>query len=50
MLFRSHRSRLNAVAQALLERETLVAEEFIAIFEGKLDVDDLPDPLAAQPA
>ena len=49
-MLRTHRSKLNAVAQALLERETLVAEEFIAIFEGKLDVDDLPDPLAPQPA
>ncbi|MBI3957782.1 MAG: ATP-dependent zinc metalloprotease FtsH [Chloroflexi bacterium] len=45
----THRAQLNAVAQALLERETLLAEEFVAIFEGKMSVDDLPDPLAAQP-
>ena len=46
-MLRTHRARLNAVAQALLEQETLVAEDFIAIFEGKLSADDLPDPLAA---
>jgi len=46
----THRAQLNAVAQALLERESLLAEEFIAIFERRTGVDDLPDPLAPLPA
>ncbi len=46
----THRAQLHAVAQALLERETLLAEEFVAIFEGQISVADLPDPLAPQPA
>jgi len=46
----AHRSQLIAVAQALLERETLLADEFVAIFEGQISVDDLPDPLAPHPA
>ena len=46
----AHRAQLNAVAQALLERETLLAEEFVAIFDGQISPDDLSDPLASQPA
>ena len=46
----AHRAQLEAVAQALLERETLLAEEFVAIFEGQIGPEDLADPLAPQPA
>ncbi|MCL4836046.1 MAG: ATP-dependent zinc metalloprotease FtsH [Caldilineaceae bacterium] len=49
-MLRTHRAQLQAVAQALLIQETLLAEEFVAIFEGTLAVDELVDPLAAQPA
>ncbi|RME63113.1 MAG: ATP-dependent metallopeptidase FtsH/Yme1/Tma family protein [Caldilineae bacterium] len=45
----THRKRLDAVAEALLERETLLAEEFVEVFEGRIDPDDLPDPLHPQP-
>ncbi len=38
-----YRDRLDAVARALLEKETLEAEEFVAIFEGR-------DPDAGPPA
>ncbi len=45
-----HRLRLDAVAAALLERETLEEEEFVEVFEGNAGSDDLPNPLALQPA
>ncbi len=46
----AHRQQLDAVAEALLARETLETEEFVAVFEGRIGSDDLPDPLALQPA
>ena len=45
-----HRPQLNATAEALLARETLDIEEFVDVFEGHIGSDDLPDPLALQPA
>ncbi len=45
-----HRLRLDAVAAALLERETLEEEEFVEVFEGNAGSDELPNPLALQPA
>ena len=45
-----HRLRLDAVAAALLERETLEEEEFVEVFEGNAGSDNLPNPLALQPA
>lgn len=45
-----HRLRLDAVAAALLERETLEEEEFVEVFEGNVGSDELPNPLALQPA
>ncbi len=49
-ILRIHRLRLDAVAEALLAHETLEEHEFVDVFEGKVDSDDLPDPLALQPA
>ena len=49
-ILRIHRLRLDAVAEALLANETLEEHEFVDVFEGKVDSDDLPDPLALQPA
>jgi len=49
-ILRIHRLRLDAVAEALLARETLEEEEFVDIFEGNIGTDDLPNPLALQPA
>ncbi|MDE0141757.1 MAG: ATP-dependent zinc metalloprotease FtsH [Caldilineaceae bacterium] len=49
-ILRIHRLRLDAVAEALLERETLEEEEFIEVFEGNVGTDELPNPLALQPA
>ncbi len=49
-ILRIHRLRLDAVAEALLTHETLEEHEFVDVFEGKVDSDDLPDPLALQPA
>ena len=49
-ILRIHRLRLDAVAEALLAHETLEEHEFVDVFEGKIDSDDLPDPLALQPA
>ena len=45
-----HRLQLDAVAEALLKHETLEDEEFVDIFEGNVGADDLPNPLALQPA
>ena len=45
-----HRLRLDAVAAALLERETLEEAEFVEVFEGNAGSDELPNPLALQPA
>ncbi len=49
-ILRIHRLRLDAVAEALLARETLEEEEFVDIFEGNVGTDDLSSPLALQPA
>lgn len=49
-ILRIHRLRLDAVAEALLERETLEEEEFVEVFEGNVGTDELPSPLALQPA
>ena len=49
-ILRIHRLRLDAVAEALLAHETLEEHEFVDVFEGKVNSDDLPDPLALQPA
>lgn len=49
-ILRIHRLRLDAVAEALLARETLDEEEFVNIFEGKIGTDDLLNPLTLQPA
>ncbi|MDE0631634.1 MAG: ATP-dependent zinc metalloprotease FtsH [Caldilineaceae bacterium] len=49
-ILRIHRLRLDAVAEALLERETLEEEEFVEVFEGNVGTDELPNPLALQPA
>ncbi|MDE0079836.1 MAG: ATP-dependent zinc metalloprotease FtsH [Caldilineaceae bacterium] len=49
-ILRVHRLRLDAVAEALLKRETLEEEEFVEIFEGNIGADELPNPLALQPA
>lgn len=49
-ILRIHRLRLDAVAEALLERETLEEEEFVEVFEGNVGSDELPNPLALQPA
>ena len=49
-ILRIHRLRLDDVAGALLLRETLEEEEFVDIFEGNIGTDDLPNPLALQPA
>ena len=50
-ILRIHRLRLDAVAEALLARETLEEEEFVEIFEGNVGADDhLPNPIALQPA
>ncbi len=49
-ILRVHRLRLDAVAEALLVRETLDAHEFVDVFEGNIGADDMPDPLALQPA
>ena len=49
-ILRLQRPRLDAVAEALLVRETLDAHEFVDVFEGNIGADDLPDPLALQPA
>ena len=49
-ILRVQRPRLDAVAEALLVRETLDAHEFVDVFEGNIGADDLPDPLALQPA
>ena len=46
----AHLQQLNDVAAALQKRETLNREEFIEVFEGRVTTDDLPDPLALQPA
>ena len=45
-----HRLQLDAVAEALLARETLETEEFVEVFEGRAGADDMPDSLALQPA
>ena len=49
-ILRIHRLRLDAVAEALLARETLEEEEFVEVFEGNVGTDELPNPLALQPA
>ena len=49
-ILRIHRLRLDAVAEALLEHETLEEEEFVDVFEGNVGTDELPNPLALQPA
>jgi len=49
-ILRIHRLRLDAVAEALLERETLEEEEFVEVFEGNVGTDELTNPLALQPA
>jgi cell division protease FtsH len=46
----THRDKLDAVAQALLERETLDGDEFEAIFQGKDLADKESDGLSPQPA
>ncbi len=45
-----HRSQLDDVAEALLERETLDRDEFVEVFEGRTGQDSLPDSPALQPA
>ena len=49
-ILRIHRLRLDAVAEALLVRETLEEPEFVDVFEGNVGSDQLSDPLALQPA
>ena len=49
-ILRVHRLRLDAVAEALLKHETLEEEEFVEVFEGNVGADELPNPLALQPA
>ena len=39
-ILRVHRLRLDAVAEALLKRETLEEEEFVEIFEGNVGADE----------
>ncbi len=46
----THRDKLEAVAKALLERETLSDTEFLAIFEGRDPGQAAGDGLAPQPA
>ena len=49
-ILRIHRLRLDAVAEALLVRETLEEPEFVDVFDGNVDPDKLSDPLELQPA
>jgi len=49
-ILRIHRLQLDAVSEALLDRETLEEEEFVEVFEGNVGTDGLPNPLALQPA
>jgi cell division protease FtsH len=46
----TYRTQLEAVAEALLERETLDSYEFEEIFEGRGDTEDFSGDLAPQPA
>jgi cell division protease FtsH len=46
----TYRTQLEAVAEALLERETLDSYEFEEIFEGRGDTEDFGGDLAPQPA
>jgi cell division protease FtsH len=46
----NYRTQLNAVAEALLERETLDSYEFTEIFEGRSDSEHYSGNLAPQPA
>ena len=49
-ILRIHRLQLDAVSEALLDRETLEEEEFVEVFEGNVGTDGVPNPLALQPA
>lgn len=48
-LLNEHRDKLDAVANALLDRETLTREEFLALMEGK-ELTDPAEPGAAEEA
>jgi cell division protease FtsH len=45
MLLEQHRDKLDLLAEALLERETLTREEFLALMEGR----ELPEPQPEEP-
>ncbi len=46
----TYRTQLDNVAEVLLERETLEADEFAEIFEGRQHNPELPGPISPQPA